>query len=474
MTRLIGWWLWGLLSLTAVVGCASRPAPLAPALVSDACEQQFERWHLQVASQGRKDAQAWSPPGFPYLRVDRLLASFELADLSLAQRRDWLSRAHGKARQAWWFEREGGPANASGWLAGLHACSAQAIAELPEDEASWRRLAATVRVPDDYRSGAQIAGLYPLVRPIVHWRATVTMQGLADQFGHYRALGRWRSYGPPETERQAPTAWQRDRLGIPVFEPAALERLFHGHAPVWRIDTRDRHDQPGTPGRGLDGRLRFGLEPVVYKHLGFAYVGGVIQPQLVYQIWFAARPAQSWPDIYAGALDGVVWRVTLDDRGRALVYDSIHPCGCYHQWVLVAGGLRPAAGLNRVVEQVWVLGEVSADGDGPLELSLSAGDHHLVEVQAGAMGAGISGLGKPRTYRLEPLDRLRGRSAAGRRLYRSDGLIAGTERLERFLLWPTGVDSPGAMRQWGRHAVSFTGRRHFDDPHLLDRYFVLP
>lgn len=26
-------------------------------------------------------------------------------------------------------------------------------------------------------------------------------------------------------------------------------------------------------------------------------------------------------------------------------------------------------------------------------------------------------------------------------------------------------------RQWGRHATAFVGRRHFDDPLLLDRYF---
>jgi hypothetical protein len=29
------------------------------------------------------------------------------------------------------------------------------------------------------------------------------------------------------------------------------------------------------------------------------------------------------------------------------------------------------------------------------------------------------------------------------------------------------------MRQWGRHATAFVGRRHFDDADLLDRYFEL-
>jgi len=36
------------------------------------------------------------------------------------------------------------------------------------------------------------------------------------------------------------------------------------------------------------------------------------------------------------------------------------------------------------------------------------------------------------------------------------------------VLWPMGVASAGAMRQWGRHATAFIGRRHFDDPWLLD------
>jgi len=36
-----------------------------------------------------------------------------------------------------------------------------------------------------------------------------------------------------------------------------------------------------------------------------------------------------------------------------------------------------------------------------------------------------------------------------------------------------GLSEPGAMRRWGRHATAFIGRRHFDDPWLLERYFGL-
>jgi hypothetical protein len=30
------------------------------------------------------------------------------------------------------------------------------------------------------------------------------------------------------------------------------------------------------------------------------------------------------------------------------------------------------------------------------------------------------------------------------------------------------------MRQWGHHPTAFVGRRHFDDPYLIDRLFTLP
>jgi len=32
-----------------------------------------------------------------------------------------------------------------------------------------------------------------------------------------------------------------------------------------------------------------------------------------------------------------------------------------------------------------------------------------------------------------------------------------------------GVPSAGAMRQWGTHAVAFLGKRHFDEPRLLEK-----
>jgi hypothetical protein len=70
---------------------------------------------------------------------------------------------------------------------------------------------------------------------------------------------------------------------------------------------------------------------------------------------------------------------------------------------------------------------------------------------------------------LEQLRSLQKPNGAKRSLYGQDGIVDASARTERFLLWPFGIASPGAMRQWGAHAIAFIGRRHFDDPFLLEK-----
>jgi hypothetical protein len=74
---------------------------------------------------------------------------------------------------------------------------------------------------------------------------------------------------------------------------------------------------------------------------------------------------------------------------------------------------------------------------------------------------------------LRSLPRFPGEGAPRRSVFGPQGLIAGSERPERLLFWPMGIRSAGAMRQWGRQATAFIGRRHFDDADLLERRFEL-
>ena len=60
-----------------------------------------------------------------------------------------------------------------------------------------------------------------------------------------------------------------------------------------------------------------------------------------------------------------------------------------------------------------------------------------------------------------------------RSFYFRDDLFVGRNfwKGERFLFWPMGVPAPGAMRQRGHHTTAFVGRRHFDDPWLIEGSF---
>jgi hypothetical protein len=104
-------------------------------------------------------------------------------------------------------------------------------------------------------------------------------------------------------------------------------------------------------------------------------------------------------------------------------------------------------------------------------LRLATASHYLVATSV-VEQQGIEPKG--RGYRFADDSSLRSLQLAhgGRRsLFRGDGIIAGTERLEGLVLWPSGINSPGAMRQWGHHATAFVDRRHFDDPDLFEGIF---
>jgi hypothetical protein len=58
-------------------------------------------------------------------------------------------------------------------------------------------------------------------------------------------------------------------------------------------------------------------------------------------------------------------------------------------------------------------------------------------------------------------------------IFDARGIVRGSERVERFILFSMGIPSVGSMRQRGHHAIELIGRVHFDDPHLLDQSFII-
>ena len=136
--------------------------------------------------------------------------------------------------------------------------------------------------------------------------------------------------------------------------------------------------------------------------------------------------------------------------------------------------LKPAPAAN--IEWAFVpIAMPAVDATHRITLRLAAESHYIVGVGV-APGKNSIAENPGIVYEWREDDELRKLDAGRdqtRSIFQSSGIIAGTERGERFFFWPMGIDSAGAMRQWGRHATAFVGIRHFDDADLFDLRFKL-
>jgi hypothetical protein len=463
----------------------------------DAAARTCADWYRALdAALVRARASEASPAriaGFPYLRVDRFTASFsDKARDNDAAYEAWVQRLAALDRDARRFEIANLPDAEATALGGdpeaLRARADECRVLLMQadlaDPATRALLWQRARVPDDYRGWQRALGLYPLTRlpfyagvkrwqreteesfrrplagrlpvqPVIRYRpehgAVYTADGLADLFA--RA--------------------ERDALGVPQFDDAELARLLLTFAPVFEVQTADDHDRIG--------RLRWAAghapevdlsQPVVYTRLAHARDGERTLVQLVYLAWFPERPKDHAFDLLGGHLDGVIWRVTLAPDGEPLLYDTIHPCGCFHMFFPTPriGPLPPPA---RTLEWAFVpLALPRVAEPFRLALGVQARTHYIRAVIVDREG---DNAGESLVYAFEDYDTLRSLPLGdgARSAFLPNGLIPGTQRGERFFFWPMGVPSAGAMRQWGTHATAFVGRRHFDDPDLIEKRFRL-
>jgi hypothetical protein len=500
-----------------LAGCASvdpyaQPPMQAHLSRSDGvgeCARLLRELDRAVTAAGARDAQETIVPGFPYLRADRLSESLAAQAVDEARWYLWRERMAGNDRRARTHEFRnapvpGGPVHAA---LGLDACRDVLLAA-DEDAAARAALLAAAKVPDDYSLTLRVLGLYPLTQ-------LAFAAGIRDWHDETRAVfalpldrvpvrGRLQTYAPaPDAAGalvDAPDRWRaagapvvpiapitRDALGVPRVE--SLAALVMRHAPIIEVDDTGPHDRIGPlviDFTTLRARVDSGAPPVLYVQLAFGELGGRLRPQLVYTVWFPARPRAHAFDLLGGELDGLLWRVTLDDAGAALAYDSIHACGCYHQFfatpaVTARPVPQPAPGPND--EGVFMPQPPlpAAPPGARIALRLAAGTHYVQRVRWVDDAAAVKAEAAALRYRLRDADELRSLTVAGtaaggppfRSVYDDAGMIPGTERRERYFFWPMGIASAGQMRQWGRHPTAFVGRRHFDDPRLLDLYFIL-
>jgi hypothetical protein len=266
---------------------------------------------------------------------------------------------------------------------------------------------------------------------------------------------------------------ERDALGVPIYSSTDREVLFRMHAPVWEVRTEAEYDRIGAPVWTPRGELAVDTrQPATYTLLSFTHFGKEILAQLNYIIWFPARPKEHALDIYGGLLDGVNYRVTLDRNGTPLLYETVHNCGCYYQ-AYPTGRLRVRAKIDYAEPPLVLEAPESTRPDDRVIVAMEARTHDVRHLYPAVRGSHAA----MATYSLSDYGTLRSLpdpNGGRRSMFGPDSLAPGSERLERFILWPSGVVSPGAMRQWGRHAVAFVGERHFDDPDYMDKMFTEP
>jgi hypothetical protein len=474
--------------LTAAMLLASCAA--AEPARAESCTEWFTRLDEAIDRAGVRDAGSHRIAGFPYLRSDRFLASFrnEARDDPTAfgvwvdhlRLLDATARSYELRNLPASYIRSLGVPDSSTAIAKTKACAAVLSRTDLGKTSQKEALIAQAAVPDDYIEPHRILGLYPLATlpfwiGVDRWQRTTVAMFWRSAYGSTEAsaLVRYEPRGKPADVRQIGALFARtpaDRLGVPQFRSADRELLLGAFAPVFEIGTSGDYDRFGPLAWGTGQTPEVNVRrPVVYRRLAFTRYGGQVLVQLVYTIWFPERPSEGSVDLLAGKLDGLIFRVTLDREGQPLVYDTIHPCGCYHMFFPTARvKVKPAPQPG--IEWAFVPAILpSVDPARRIVLQVATQSHYIVGLHF-VPGSSRSGYDFAEDDELRALPTIEGttRSAFG-----PDGIVSGTERSERLLFWPTGVASTGAMRQWGRHATAFLGRRHFDDADLIERRFLL-
>ena len=464
-------------------GCASLPPPALTAFTAPEdtdCLRWMQALDAEVSAAGVRDAAHDPVPGFPMLRVDRTAAAQVPAPQAPASAfAGWVEHLRVLDESARGVEianlsSAGVPAaQRAAHEARLPACSRRLAAAVRDDATAHAALRERARVPDRYSSAARAAGLYPLTRlpffaGVQGWQTDhqAAMQAAARQPLPARAL-------VPQARAALPSATLQVPPGAAALDAAEAERLLALHAPRFLVERRGAFDDPGAPAWAADGTPRVDTaRPVVYQRVAHTQVQGRLLTQLVYTLWFPERPRTGALDLLGGALDGVIVRLTLGADGQPRLLDTIHACGCYHLFFPAPGvTLRPGAPADE--EWAFVPAPLPRPGPGErLSVRIASATHYVLGVGVAPAGDSAADAVAYERRPEDDLQRLPWPSGGTRSLYGPSGLVAGTERGERFLFWPMGIASAGAMRQWGHHATAFVGRRHFDDADLLDRRFT--
>ena len=258
-------------------------------------------------------------------------------------------------------------------------------------------------------------------------------------------------------------------FGVPRPNPEQQIKLAHTFAPFFIQDAADFYDCPGrVVWKG--GRPDVDPEkPTIYFYFSHAVWKGAPVLQISYVAWYSARAGQRAPFIEKGHMDGLTLRVSLDPNGRPFMWDGMNNCGCYHFFAppeeRIDHVIPRSSGFDPFVPQ-WL---PSIPSKARLGVLLNSGWHQVERLLA------VTGSTPSAPYKLLPyntLEALPVEEGESQSIFDAQGIVKGSDRLERFILFSMGIPRIGAMRQRGHHAIEFFGRDHFDNPELFEENFV--
>ena len=310
---------------------------------------------------------------------------------------------------------------------------------------------------NDYSRPARVVGLYPLATVPFRIGVVQEQKKLAREWGQISDK-QWFEYRPElvSNAKDSEEDW----------------RLLKRYAPTWLIDSKAPANLPGSPywqGKQLNVNTQ---QASTYAFVSEARWKQQPITQLNYIVWFSERPRLKRLDWVAGQHDAVVFRVNLSQQGEVIAYDSIHLCGCWYRLFLPEG--RPFKKQDRYWREPVLMQRIrlSAKSNVSVAIYLQADTHHIQYLrQVTELNEKSQGTTDTRGYQLQPFSKLLALPGPYgiRPVFDENGYVPDSERPERWLFWPMGVRNPGALRRFGDHAISFVGRRYFDDPHLLEK-----
>jgi hypothetical protein len=404
----------------------------------------------------------------PWLRSNRFLASFNAMQLNTPQLTALLRRMQESAETGLQAEITQIPAGAlKHWQHTYHIkssarafvknCSAPLVDAQLQHAGQTRSWLTRLTVKDSYSTLQRVAGLYPVAA--IPFRSGVVreQQSLREDWGKISGKS-WTGYAPAGRPAALITT-AKDALGIPRLSERQAQQLLQQHAPTWLMTSRSAANLPGSPYL-QQGQLQVNTQkPVTYATISFGRWKNQITTQLNYLIWFKERPPLSTPDWVAGQHDAVIFRIHLNNAQHILAYDSIHLCGCWYRLFLPeTANYRAKPSLS--TEPVLA---ATVPAAGRMNVYLSRDTHHITYLQPATITPPTPPSAKTQVYQLQPFEQL-----TRLPVFNTLGYVPGSGRPERWLFWPMGVRNPGALRRFGEHAISFIGRRHFDDPYLLE------